>query len=199
MDAATQARIFEPFFTTKAFGKGTGLGLASAYGIVANHGGSIHVDSALGRGTTFTLVLPATRIPAPRPSPAPAKAAATTGRAGTALLVDDDPTVLRMHARMLERLGYLVLRASGGREAVALTRRHGPEISVVILDMTMPEMNGGETFDALREVAPGIKVLLASGYSSAGRAQEILDRGCNGFLQKPFDAATLAAKLKEIG
>ncbi len=196
MDATTRARIFEPFFTTKGMGKGTGLGLASVYGIVKNHGGAIEVESAPGQGTTFTLLLPTAVEAAPRAAPA-AENPRSPGR-GTLLVVDDESAVLRMNARLLEGLGYVVLTASGGREAVELVRQHGTAISLVILDMTMPEMSGSQTFDALRDLNPDLKVLLASGYSVQGKAQQILDRGCNGFIQKPFDTTTLSAKLAEI-
>jgi two-component system, cell cycle sensor histidine kinase and response regulator CckA len=195
MDAATQARIFEPFFTTKAPGQGTGLGLASAYGIIDNHEGSIAVESEPGKGTTFTLLLPATdRTTASDKAPA---ASIQRGK-GTILVVDDEEQMLRTCSRLLETIGYDVLTAPGGKQAVELLRRHADRISLVMLDMTMPEMSGSQTYDKLKEIAPGAKVLLSSGYSMDGQAQGIMARGCNGFIQKPFDVATLSAKLLEI-
>jgi two-component system, cell cycle sensor histidine kinase and response regulator CckA len=195
MDAATQARIFEPFFTTKASGKGTGLGLASVYGIVHGHAGSIAVESAPGEGTTFTLLLPATD----RPTSSDKAPAATILRGkGTILVVDDEEQMLRACTRLLQTIGYDVLTAPGGKQAIEMLRQHGDEISLVMLDMTMPEMSGRQTFDKLREIAPSIKVLLCSGYSMDGQAQDVMARGCNGFIQKPFDIAALSAKLLEI-
>ena len=195
MDAATQARIFEPFFTTKTPGHGTGLGLSSVYGILKSHAAFIRVESELGRGATFTLFLPATDQPVVtvRASPAPIQ----RGK-GTILVVDDEPAVLRVNTRLLEKLGYDVLAAPGGKRAVELMRQHSEKISVVILDMIMPDMSGRMTYDALREIAPNLKVLLCSGYSLEGEAQENIASGCKGFLQKPFDAAALSAKLQEI-
>jgi CheY-like chemotaxis protein len=195
MDAATQARIFEPFFTTKDVGQGTGLGLASVYGIIKGHGGFIRVESQPGEGATFTLLLPATDR---RPVSERALAALIQHGRGTILVVDDDELVLKGSARMLEQIGYDVLTASGGKQAIELLRQQGEKISLVVLDMTMPEMSGSETYDRLMQIAPGAKVLLCSGFSIEGQAQKILARGCNGFIQKPFDIATLSAKLLEI-
>ena len=193
MDAVTQARIFEPFFTTK--GQGHGLGLASVYGIIKSHGALIRVQSELGHGATFLLYLPVSaQLPAEL-SPRPTEL--QRGQ-GTVMIVDDEPGVLRVCGRMVEKMGYEVLSASGGRQAVDLLRQHGPRISLVILDMLMPDMNGAETFKALRELAPGLKVLLSSGYSVEGDVRELLAQGCSGLLQKPFDGATLSARLREL-
>jgi two-component system, cell cycle sensor histidine kinase and response regulator CckA len=195
MDEATQARIFEPFFTTKHKGQGAGLGLASVYGILKSHAGFITVDSTLGKGATFTLFLPATDRPNTEEKTPPPRLQRGEGR--KILVVDDEEMLRNVCARLLQRLGYEVLTASGGKQAVDLVRQHGKEISLVILDMVMPDMSGSQTYDALQKVAPGLKVLLCTGYSIDGQAQEIIDRGCNGFLQKPFDVATLSAKLQE--
>jgi two-component system, cell cycle sensor histidine kinase and response regulator CckA len=195
MDAATRARIFEPFFTTKPHGKGTGLGLASAYGIINSHGGSIDVESAPGEGATFTLLLPATDR---MPSTNSAQEASIQRGKGTILVVDDEKQMLRTCARVLETLGYRALTASGGRQAMEILQQHGAEIDLVMLDMTMPEMNGSQTYDNLKEIAPAVKVLLSSGYSLDEQARDIMARGCNGFIQKPFDVAALSAKLSEI-
>jgi signal transduction histidine kinase len=188
-------RIFEPFFTTKAPGHGTGLGLASVYGIVKNHGGVITVESEVAKGTTFTILLPAADEPADgRPLPPPDIRLSH----GTLLIVDDEESLLRLCARLLRAMGYEVLTASGGRAAIELVRKHHDTLALVILDMTMPEMSGAATFDAIREIAPEIKVLLSSGFSVDGQAQALLDRGCHGFIQKPFDAATLFAKIQSL-
>jgi CheY-like chemotaxis protein len=169
--------------------------LASVYGIIANHGGSISVESEPGKGATFTLLLPVTDSPvAVVETPA---VRLQRGR-GTILVVDDEEAMTMTYSMLLRRLGYEVLIAAGGRQAVELVRQHGQKISLVLLDMIMPEMSGGATFDALRALVPDIKVLLASGYSLEGQARDIMARGCNGFIQKPFEAAELSAKLREI-
>jgi CheY-like chemotaxis protein len=195
MDAKTMGRIFEPFFTTKGPGQGTGLGLASVYGIIKNHAGFIGVESEMGKGTTFTLLLPATeRQVAEDKTPTVVLQHGT----GTILVVDDEPQIVKVCARLLRRFGYEVLTASGGREAIELVHRFGAKISLVLLDMTMPEMSGRQTYETLQKIMPGLKVLLCSGCSIEGQAQELLDRGCNGFIQKPFEAVALSAKVREI-
>jgi len=195
MDAKTMGRIFEPFFTTKGAGEGTGLGLASVYGIIKNHAGFIGVESEKGKGTTFTLLLPATeRQVAEDKTPM----AVLQHGTGTILVVDDEAQIVKFCARLLQKFGYEVLVAPGGRQAVELVRRYGAKISLVLLDMTMPEMSGRQTYETLRAIMPGIKVLLSSGRSIEGEAQQLLDSGCNGFIQKPFDAVVLSAKVQDI-
>ncbi|MFH1983093.1 MAG: ATP-binding protein [Pseudomonadota bacterium] len=193
--AAVQQRIFDPFFTTKEMGRGTGLGLASSYGILQNHGGFIKVSSTEGMGSTFTLYLPVADV-SKRPEPV-TEDTLTTG-AGTILLVDDEPFVLDVGCQMLERLGYRVKSAGDSSQAIDLFRRYHAEIDAVILDMIMPGVGGGETFDLLLGISPGVKVLLSSGYSLDGQAEEILRRGCRGFIQKPFSIQTLSTKIREI-
>ncbi|MDA8123750.1 MAG: response regulator [Deltaproteobacteria bacterium] len=197
MDEETLARIFDPFFTTKSMGegRGTGLGLAMVYGIVKGHEGMIDVFSEPGRGTTFHLYLPVSDKPVLKE-----KAAETEIAIGpeTILLVDDEQPVIEVTRELLLSLGYRVYAAGSGQEAIAVYQEKGQEIDMAILDMTMPGMTGGETFDRLRKIDPTLKVLLASGYSIEGQAQEILDRGCNGFLQKPFRREALSRKLREI-
>ncbi|HKI50005.1 MAG TPA: PAS domain S-box protein, partial [Desulfobacteria bacterium] len=196
MDAATQKRIFDPFFTTKAMGRGTGLGLASAYGIIKNHGGIINVSSEKGKGTKFTIHLPASESKVVDSKPGSIEGL----RAGkkTLLLVDDEQIILETAEALLKKLGYEVFTASGGREAVRLYEERKDRIDAVILDMTMPSMSGGDTFDRLKEIDPGVKVILASGYSLDGHAEEIMDRGCDAFIQKPFKIKELSGKLEEI-
>jgi two-component system cell cycle sensor histidine kinase/response regulator CckA len=195
MDKATMARVFEPFFTTKEMGRGTGLGLASAYGIIKGHGGYIEVDSEKGKGTTFSVYLPASEAKA-GDAPETGKTA-LTGK-GTILLVDDDPTVLEVGGMMLQRLGYEVIEARGGKEAVSFYKEKQDTIDLVILDMIMPELGGGQTFDQLKQIDPEVKVLLSSGYSREGQANEIMARGCRGFIQKPFTMEELSQKTMEI-
>ena len=195
MDARTMGRIFEPFFTTKGPGQGTGLGLASVYGIIKNHAGFIGVESEMGKGTTFTLLLPATeRQVAEDKTPT----AVIQHGTGTILVVDDEEQIVKVCARLLQKFGYQVLTAPGGKQAIELVRQYGTKISLVLLDMTMPEMSGRQTYEALQKIMPGMKVLLSSGCSIEGQAQELLDSGCNGFIQKPFDIAVLSAKVREL-
>jgi two-component system, cell cycle sensor histidine kinase and response regulator CckA len=195
MDAETRERIFEPFFATKIAGHGTGLGLASVLGIVKNHGGLVTVGSELGEGSTFSVLLPVCEQPVlcePHPSLSPRRGSETI------LVVDDEAHIVKTSKLLLEAMGYEVLTASSGQEAVEVYRGHQEKIALIILDMTMPGMSGGQTFDALRTVSPRAKVLLASGYGIEGQASAILDRGCDGFIQKPFSVATLSGKLKEL-
>jgi PAS domain S-box-containing protein len=195
MDAGTRARIFEPFFTTKDIGRGTGLGLASVYGIVQNHGGFITVTSDEGQGTTFEIHLPATdkQIILSDESTEPI----STGN-GTILLVDDEEMIITVGSQMLRRLGYNVLTATSGKQALEIYNNHEEQVDLVILDVIMPDIGGGETFEMLKSVNPAVKVLLSSGYSINGKASVILERGCRGFLQKPFDLHTLSNKIKKI-
>ena len=196
MDKKTMKHIFDPFFTTKGLGKGTGLGLASVYGIIKAHGGYIDVDSKKGRGATFSIYLPAW-------GKAISGAVKTheqviDGRE-TILLVDDEAMVLDVGAKMLKKLGYTVLEAQGGREAVEIYKGNKDEINLVILDMIMPDMGGGETYDRMKELNPTkVKVLLSSGYSIEGQAKEILERGCDAFIQKPFKMQELSGRIREI-
>jgi PAS domain S-box-containing protein len=195
MDQGVMQRIFDPFFTTKEMGRGTGLGLASAYGIIRHHGGIITVESRKNCGAEFTIFLPAGTQPVEEETgPLPV---VTKGR-GTILLIDDEKMILDVARQMLERLGYRIFIASNGHEALAVYRERRAEIDLVILDMIMPEMSGGQTFSNLKELDPDVRVLLSSGYSLDGQAREILDRGCLGFIQKPFSMKTLADKLTEI-
>jgi len=195
MSTEVQQRIFEPFFTTRKFGTGTGLGLASVYGIVKNHDGHIEVQSAPGKGTAFMLYLPASQQVAVHETEKPGTI--QTGK-GTILLVDDEPMVLQVGRGMLEAIGYNILTAESGPEAIDLYRRNRDMIDLVVLDVIMPDMGGGETYDRLKSLNPHIKVLLASGYRVDGEAAQILKRGCQGFIQKPFDVSEISLKLKTL-
>ena len=192
MDKKTIKRIFEPFFTTKEQGKGTGLGLASVYGIVKGHGGYIHVKSNQGEKTTFEIYMPAHKRKIVQKEN---KIGDIIKGDGTVLLVDDDETIIEVGQNMLRVIGYDVLIASNGKEAIEKYKQYHENIQIVILDMIMPEMNGSDTYDRLKEINPDIKVLLSSGYNKDGMAAEILNRGCNGFIQKPFHLKELSLNL----
>lgn len=195
MDESVQQRIFEPFYTTKAIGQGTGLGLASAYGIVKNHGGIITCYSAVGIGTTFNVYLPAI---AGGKGAEPMPISKSLKGTETILLVDDEKLIVEVAKKMLLSLGYKVLTAKSGNEAISKFNQFHAEIDLVILDMIMPYMSGKEVFDRMKKLDPNVIVLLASGYSIKGQAQEIMDRGCGGFIQKPFDTVELSRKVREI-
>jgi len=195
MDKKTMDRIFDPFFTTKGLAQGTGLGLASAYGIVKGHGGYIDVFSGKGKGTTFEIYLPATNKEMEEEKELSGEF--VEGR-DTVLLVDDEELVLDAGEQMLRRLGYEVLVAGSGQEALTLYEKNHAKIDMVLLDMVIPGMGGGETYDRMREIDPTVKVLLSSGYSIDGEATEILERGCDGFIQKPFDLIALSQEIREI-
>jgi two-component system, cell cycle sensor histidine kinase and response regulator CckA len=195
MDKDVITRIFDPFFTTKKMGRGTGLGLASAYGIVKSHNGYIDVTSEKDQGSVFYIYLPASEQ---RPQAVPEPRRKPEGGSGTILLVDDEDSVMEVTAQMIERLGYTVIRARSGREAIERFRENYDRVSLVLLDMIMPEMGGGEVFDELKRISRHVKVLLASGYSMQGQAREIINRGCIGFIQKPFNMEDLSSKLRSV-
>jgi len=195
MDENTKQRIFDPFFSTKEKERGTGLGLASAYGIIRNHGGFIHVYSKKGEGATFNIYLPVSekKIIEERKL-----SKDVLEGSETVLLVDDESMIIDIGEQMLRKLGYTMLPAKSGKEALKIYEKHKGKIDLVILDMIMPDMSGGDTFDRLKEIKPGVKVLLSTGYSLDGKANKILKRGCDGFIQKPFNIKQLSIKLREI-
>ena len=195
MDKEILDRIFEPFYTTKELGRGTGLGLASAYGIIKGHGGYIDVESEKGRGTTFTVYLPATEKRVEKTVTTPAQIIKGTE---TVLLVDDEARIIEVGTKELIKLGYTVLEARDGREAVEVYRDNKDKIDLVILDIVMPHMGGGEAFDRMKEINPKVKVLLSSGYSIDSQAKEILKRGCDAFLQKPYSINELSQKIRGV-
>jgi PAS domain S-box-containing protein len=195
MDEKVRQRIFDPFFSTKETGKGTGLGLASVYGIIKNHGGYIEVQSQTGRGSQFSIYLPAS---ADRVTKIVEPATEIMTGSGTILIVDDEEMVLDVGARVLQKLGYTVLESSNGFNAVELYKKLRDKIKLVVLDIVMPDMSGGEVYDRLKDINPDVKVLLASGYSIDDQAREIMERGCDGFIQKPFSMKTMSDKISEI-
>jgi CheY-like chemotaxis protein len=195
MDDKTRERIFDPFYTTKEMGRGTGLGLATVYGIIKGHKGMINVYSEPGHGTTFTIYLPASEKEVVTEKTATREIIKGTE---TILLVDDEKMVLEVNSKLLEFMGYRVYAVKSGQEAIAVYMDKKNEIDLIILDMIMPGISGAEIFDRLREINSSVKVLLSSGYSLTGEAQTIMDRGCNGFLQKPFDVEELSMKVRDV-
>jgi PAS domain S-box-containing protein len=195
MDEVTRQRIFEPFFTTREMGRGTGLGLASVYGIIKNHEGFINVYSELGEGTTFTVYLPASGKAVVKEKRTYEKL--VIGQ-GTILLVDDEKMITDVGKQIIKRLGYDVLTAGGGKEAIEIYKENQDKIDLVVLDMIMPVMGGGETFEKLKEIDSNVRVLLSSGYSLNSQASEILAKGCAGFIQKPFYMKEFSQKIAAI-
>ena len=191
-----QNRIFEPFFTTKGLERGTGLGLSTSYGIVKNHGGEITVESELNRGTRFLVYLPVDDGET-EPTERDESNGLISGQ-GVVLLVDDDPEVLSTISRLLEHSGYQVLVAADGHVAREKYQEAWQRIDLVILDLIMPSIGGEDLFYRLKKINPKIKVLLSSGYGLAGQAEALLNDGCAGFIQKPYDIKLLSLKIKEI-
>ena len=194
MDKETIDRIFEPFFTTKEMGRGTGLGLASVYGIVKGHGGYIDVESERNKGTTFFIYLPASKKET-EINAAPENNIIKGEE--NILLVDDEPMVLDAGARMLERLGYKVIKAKGGKKALEVLRKKKDNIDLVMLDMVMLDSEVEKTFEELKAIRQDIKILLSTGYSVFGETEEIMSKGCDGFIQNPFNLKRLSQKIRE--
>ena len=197
MDDAVRARIFEPFFTTKERGTGTGLGLASVYGIIKNHGGAIFVESAPDKGACFDILLPAC-LQSGWPVPVPATAETRQGTE-TILLVDDESLVLSVGKEMLEALGYTVFCAATLQEAEERVRAaHPGEIHLAVLDIIMPNSGGKKVLQVIKDALPDLPVLLCSGYSAANKASEWMVQNSNGFIQKPFNLSELSRKVRTI-
>ncbi len=195
MDEGVKRRLFDPFFSTKFAGRG--LGLAATLGIVRGHRGTIKVYSEEGKGTTIKILFPTSERAARTPKQWHGPERQWRG-SGTILVVDDDSTVRRVLSRMLQRLGFDVLSATNGREGVEFLKEHGDGIDLVILDMTMPELSGKETFRLMREIHPDVKVLLTSGYNEQDTISKFAGKGLAGFLQKPVSMAALTEKMKAL-
>ncbi len=196
MDRQTLQKIFDPFFTTKPKGRGTGLGLATAYAIIKNHGGHIRAASREGHGSLFSILLPASdgKIHS-RPALKPQGLVCGNERI---LIIDDDSAVLRVCRENLKRLGYDVVMAQSGEEGLQRYQKDLKRFDLVILDMIMPGMSGADTYRHIKAIDPHVKVLLATGYSEDGQAREILNAGCEGFIQKPFKLDQLSIIIREV-
>jgi two-component system, cell cycle sensor histidine kinase and response regulator CckA len=196
MDKETVEHIFDPFFTTKEMGRGTGLGLAMVYGIVTQHNGHITVYSEVGKGTTFRVYLPAiegeveTDVETTRIMPA--------FGTETVLLVDDEEFVRELGARILTKHGYTVLQAVNGKEGLDLFKKERSQVSLVILDLIMPEMGGTECLKELLKINPNVKVLVASGYSADASVKETIQMGAKGFVTKPFRFKELLQTVRNV-
>jgi CheY-like chemotaxis protein len=197
MDADTQARIFEPFFTTKGPGKGTGLGLATVYGIVKQSGGSIEVSSALGQGTTFKIYLPRIEGVAERLEPISTPNVPLHG-SETILLVEDEEMVRALAQAILARNGYTVLAAKNVTDALRFAQEGAQPIHLLLTDTIMPGMNGPELAQQILALRPAMKVLLMSGYTDRVLSSTTAWEPGTAFLQKPFTPQTLADKVREI-
>jgi CheY-like chemotaxis protein len=197
MDSATQERLFEPFFTTKEMGKGTGLGLSMVYGIVRQSGGHIVVESAPGKGSRFQLYLPLVEQPVSVTGSRTSELPPARGK-GNILLVEDEKELRTLLAETLTGLGYTVLQAGDGEEAIELAKSALPAIDMLITDMVMPKMNGRELSKSLRARRPGLPVLFISGYSDVIPTEEEFFNVTTQFLQKPFNPESLSHRVREL-
>jgi len=193
MDENTKSRLFEPFFTTKF--QGRGLGMAAVYGIIKNHDGFISVDSEIDKGTTVRIFLPAVEIPIEKVEKPKSK---IFKGAGNILVIEDEDMVMDVSCAMFETLGYHVLGARTGKEAVDIASTFKGHIDLAFLDMGLPDMGGEKVYSLIKKISPNTKVIACSGYAIDGPAQEIMAAGAHGFLQKPYSLAILSEKLKEV-
>ncbi len=195
MDESVRRRIFEPFFTTHEPGRGTGLGLASAFGIIKNHHGLITVNSRLGQGSTFTIYLPATDK---KPEIEQVSYETIVLGSETILLVDDEKYIIDVGEMMLKGLGYTILTATSGQKAITVFKENQEKIDLVVLDLVMPDMGGETVFHKIREIKPDTKVLFASGHYMSDQTRALLETGSSDFLQKPFNLRQLSTKIRCI-
>ncbi len=198
MDKETQDRLFEPFFTTNF--QGRGLGMAAVYGIVANHSGHIIVNSKLEKGTSVKIYFPAINIPYDNSNKKKGQITkdSDSSPVGNILMIEDDEAVTTVTRTMIEKLGYHVLSASTGKEAIDIAHNHDISIDLALLDISLPDMGGSDVYPLLMEARPGLKVVLCSGLSIEGLIQDILDAGADGYIQKPYSFKTLSEKLQEV-
>ncbi len=197
MDNETLKHVFEPFFTKKGVGRGTGLGLAMVYGIVKQHDGYITCNSESGHGTTFNIYLPAFLAEREQAATSTREPMPGGGRE-TVLLVDDEEYVRDLGKRILERSGYTVLTAANGKEALELYKRERTRISLVILDLIMPEMGGMQCLEELLKIAPKARVLIASGFAANGHSKEVMETGARGFVAKPYNVRQMLQAVRGV-
>ena len=198
MNRETQAHMFDPFFTSKEVGKGTGLGLATVYGIIKTHSGFITCQSEPGRGTAFTIYLPALRANAPIKVSAKQTVETIPGGNETILLVDDDESLRNLGSRILTRQGYDVLTAETGEAALDIYLEQGTDIDLIVLDVSMPGMGGHKCLKELRRINPDAKVVISSGYSLDGQLKDIMADGAAGFVAKPFSKAEIVETVRDV-
>lgn len=192
MEEDIRTRIFEPFFTTKFTGRG--LGMAAVYGIVKKHNGYIYVDSKIDQGTTVTIFMPCAEPIRKVEEEAPLY---TNAHMGTALIIEDEMMVMDVSRAIIERLGYRVLEATSGEEAVDIAENHPGHIDFALLDIILPDMNGNQIYPLIKKARPNLKVIVCSGFAQDGPAEEILEAGADNFIQKPFSASAISAALKK--
>ena len=192
MDEETKDRIFEPFFTTHFMVRG--LGMAAVYGVIRNHDGWITVDSELGKGTRVVIYLPAAEVKVKDEKEPKSDVVSGTG---TVLLVEDEDVVIEVTQAMLEKLGYRVMAAKTGKDAIYIAQAFDGDIDLALLDIKLPDIDGGKVYRLITEARPNLKVIVFSGYTD-GSARKILDAGARDFIQKPFSLSTLSEKLKKV-
>jgi CheY-like chemotaxis protein len=197
MDKETKRHAFEPFFTTKKMDEGTGMGLAAVIGTAESHGGMVDLESEVGKGTSLKVYLPLVEESAPPRRAAGSEAKPAPDAKNHILLVDDEELVRKVCDQMLSHLGYKVTTARNGTEAIEYYRKTWSRIDLVIIDMVMPDLNGRDTYLAMREINPKIRSILSSGYSIDNPAQEALNEGVVSFIQKPFNMDELSEKVAE--
>ena len=201
MDLETQDKIFDPFFSTKEIGdkKGRGLGLSTVYGIVKNHGGFILVESEKGKGSSFHICLPASRKIQVKETKEESQPFEKMQKGSeTVLLVDDEEEVVNVGRNFLEKLGYKPMVARNGLEAVEIFRLYKDEISLIVLDLIMPKMTGKQAFSQIKDIQADAKILISTGYAVDDKIEGFLNKGCHGFIQKPFSLNTFARTLRQI-